>query len=109
MVAEMTAGELRDALEHNTPPIIIDVREPWEYTTAHIEGAELIPLNKLATEIQSRHPNKSEPVVLYCDLGIRSQHGATLLRSLGYKNVVDLEGGMNAYSGGPLPKPWMIA
>jgi len=98
MVVQVSPRELHSALIHGEAPKVIDVREEWEFDKVHIEGAELMPLKKLMHEFSAVHPNKEEPVVLYCDLGIRSHHAATLLRAMGYQNVADLEGGLLAYS-----------
>lgn len=97
MTAQLTATELHAALRQSSAPIVIDVREPAKFSNQHIEGAEHIPLPELASAIKQRHPNKEARVVVYSDHGVLSQHAATLLRTLGYKNVFDLAGGIKGY------------
>jgi rhodanese-related sulfurtransferase len=97
MLAQVTIEELRKDLLSPRPPKVIDVREPEEFATGHVKGAELMPLSALAKEIKRKYPNRNEAVVLYDDLGIRSHHGARLLRSLGYQNVKEILGGLLAF------------
>ena len=97
MVLQVTIEELRKAMLTSKPPKVIDVREPEEFAKGHVKGAELMPLSALGKEIKRKYPNKSEAVVLYDDLGIRSHHGARLLRSLGYQNVKEILGGLLAF------------
>jgi phage shock protein E len=104
MLAQMTVQELQGAMHHGVragatqkPLSIIDVRESCEFKDAHIDGAEHIPLANLAREMRLKHPDKEAPILVYCDIGIRSNHAAKLLRALGYQRVMDLRGGIHAY------------
>lgn len=68
---------------------LVDVRTAEEYTTGHIQGAILLPLQ----DIQSgKTPTaaKDKTVYVYCRSGNRSAQAATILRNAGYANVVDL-------------------
>ena len=93
MLAQLTIEELKKLLRGPRPPKVIDIREPDEFDRSHLNGAELIPLPRLAREIFRRHPDKHLPVVVYDDLGVRSHHAARLLRALGYRNVKEVIGG----------------
>lgn len=104
MVIQMSPQELQRALTQGSAPRVIDVREDWEFMRSHIPGAEHMPLQQLIKEFKSKFPDTNEPVVVYCDLGIRSHHAATLLRTMGYQNVADLEGGLLAYANEMLHK-----
>ncbi|HWF45285.1 MAG TPA: rhodanese-like domain-containing protein [Candidatus Kapabacteria bacterium] len=97
MLSQVTIEELRKSMLSTKPPKVIDVREAEEFARGHVKGAELIPLSNLGKEMKRKYPNKSEPVVLYDDLGIRSHHGARLLRSMGYHNVKEILGGLFAF------------
>jgi phage shock protein E len=96
MLSHVTIEELRKSLSGPAPPRVIDVRESDEFARGHVRGAESIPLPALAEEMKKRYPNKSYPIVLYDDLGVRSHHGARLLRSMGYRNVKEILGGFGA-------------
>jgi rhodanese-related sulfurtransferase len=84
-------------------PRVIDVREPGEFNgeLGHIPGAELVPLATLdgAAEAWS----KDAPLLVVCRSGARSSTGALRLVALGFRDVRNLEGGMQAYVRAGLP------
>jgi glyoxylase-like metal-dependent hydrolase (beta-lactamase superfamily II) len=93
--SRLTAGELRDALGRDRPPVLIDVRDPGEVAAGGIDGAVHIPLAEL---LRRRHEVPTAvPVVVYCQSGVRSAVGASLLRSAGHADVSDLLGGFEAW------------
>src|SRR5690606_36178676 len=73
---------------------IIDVREASEYEADHLPEAELVPLGSLGRAAAAW--DKSAPYVVLCRSGGRSRRGAADLVSLGFTNVMNLEGGMMA-------------
>ncbi len=77
---------------------VVDVREPGEFNgqLGHIPGAELVPLATVQSSASSWDPN--EPLVLVCRSGARSAQAAQLLSRLGFKSVVNLQGGMMDYA-----------
>lgn len=82
-------------------PFVVDVRTPREWDGGHIGGSVNIPLSHLesrASEIPS-----DRPVILICRSGYRSSIAASLLLRGGAKNLVDVEGGMDAWSADDLP------
>jgi sulfur-carrier protein adenylyltransferase/sulfurtransferase len=87
---------LADELASDAPPLLIDVREPWEAQIATIEGATLIPLPQLADRAGELDPEAS--VVVYCHLGVRSEYAARMLAGSGFANVRNLVGGIDAWS-----------
>lgn len=78
--------------------ILIDVRTPEEYGSGHIDNAMNINWYDENFTKQFESVDKEETIYLYCKKGGRSAKAAYLLDSLGYKNVIDLEGGYVAYS-----------
>lgn len=71
-------------------PIIVDVREPFEYKTGHVKGALNIPPSELlAGAKQLDGVEKDAPIVLYCRTGTRSNAAIHILRSLGYSNLTN--------------------
>ena len=96
MIPEITVRELADKLKSSTPPLVIDVREPFEYEIAHIAGAQLKPLGEImawASEF-----DKEAEIVLQCHTGSRSMYAAQFLQRLGFKHVTNLKGGIEAWS-----------
>ena len=75
--------------------ISIDVREPDEYGAGHIEGAIHVPLGSLAANTD-RVP-RDRPVVVYCGHGERASTGVSLLEAAGFRNLVNLDGGIEAW------------
>ncbi|MEI5584066.1 MULTISPECIES: ThiF family adenylyltransferase [unclassified Agromyces] len=86
------AAELADA----APPVLLDVREPWEAEIAAIEGSVLIPLGELGDRLGELDPAAS--VVVYCHLGVRSEYAARMLAGAGFADVRNLAGGIDAWS-----------
>lgn len=95
-VATITPNELRQKLLNgDTPPLVIDVREPREFKQGHIPEAELTPLPKL---LSSPPPlPRQRKIVLVCRGGRRSERAACVLQDQGYSNVAVLKGGMLAW------------
>ncbi len=81
--------------EHKARPI--DVREPWEFATAHIEGSLLMPMGDLpARAHQELDPD--EHLVVLCHHGQRSLNVTAWLRNQGFEQVQSLRGGIEAWS-----------
>ena len=75
---------------------LIDVREPDEHAIARIDAARLIPLATL--DQRKSELDTNSPVILMCHSGVRSAYAAELLRTAGFENVFNLEGGIDAWS-----------
>ena len=95
-VPTISARELKTKMDNGEPLTLIDVREPFEYEIARIEGSRLIPLGELETHISEL--SKNETLVLQCHSGGRSEQAARILREAGFQNAVNLEGGIDAWS-----------
>ena len=94
----ITAGELAAWLadERRDKPVLLDVREPWEFDKARIEGSTLIPMRELPSRIGQIDEDKE--VVAICHHGGRSMQVAIFLEKHGFKRVHNLEGGIDAWS-----------
>ena len=93
---EITPRELAERIKSGNAPIIIDVREPFEYTLAHIEGAQLKPLGEIRS--WAKELDTEQEYVLQCHTGSRSFQAAYMLERMGFKNVANLVGGIDAWS-----------
>ena len=96
---EITTQQLKQLLtaDASERPVILDVREPWEYEAARIEGSTLIPMG----DIPSRAFHELDPearIVTVCHHGVRSMNVAVWLRNQGFENAQSLRGGINAWS-----------
>ena len=76
---------------------LIDVRELDEWNAVHIEGAELIPLSQFQEQATAKL-EADETIVLYCHHGMRSARAQGYLMGQGYKNVLNLTGGIDAWA-----------
>ena len=94
-VPGITVTELRERLSQQPTPVLVDVREPWEYAQAHVAEARLIPLGEL--ERRAGEIPRGRPILAICHSGQRSLAAAAYLISLGYPEVANVEGGTAAW------------
>lgn len=90
--------ELKRRLESGEGPRLLDVREPWEFELSRIEGSYLAPMSVLAEE-GVPEPESGREMVVICHHGVRSAHVVRLLQGAGFDQVMNLEGGLDAYAG----------
>jgi rhodanese-related sulfurtransferase len=94
---EITPEAVKSAADRNDPITLLDVREPWEYETARIDGATLIPMG----EIPSRAHQELDPeahIIVYCHHGVRSMNVTAWLRQQGFEKTQSMAGGIDAWS-----------
>ena len=92
----ITPLELKVRFELGDRPLLLDVREPWEFDVARIEGSRLIPMGELPERFSELDP-AAETVVI-CHHGSRSAYVARALGEAGFARVLNLQGGLDAYS-----------
>jgi len=92
-IDEVDAVRARELLDSPAPPLLVDVREPDEWSEGHLPGAVHVPRGNLESRIERAAPDRAQPIVLYCQAGNRSAFAAKTLEELGYENVVSLSGG----------------
>jgi rhodanese-related sulfurtransferase len=83
--------------------VLIDVREDNEWTAGHAAGAIHLGKGIIERDIETKVPDKSTTLVLYCGGGFRSALAADALRQMGYENPISLDGGWRAWTGAGLP------
>ena len=88
------------------PHVLVDTREDGEWAGGHVAGAVHLSKGIIERDIETRYPDKTIGLVLYCGGGFRSALAADNLQRMGYINVVSLDGGWRALkeSGLPLEK-----
>src|ERR1700729_826144 len=87
--AQQRAGE--------NPPLLLDVREPWEAETACISGATLIPMGEIPPRAHTEL-DPDQPIVVVCHHGARSLSVTMWLRNQGFDHAQSLAGGIDAWS-----------
>lgn len=102
------SDKLAEALTGATPPTIIDIRTAEEFAKdGYIEGAINIPMQDIFSNLD-KLPARDAPIVVNCVSGHRGSIVAMGLRLLGYENVTNLAGGLNAWKAAQLPvKGWV--
>lgn len=95
-VPTISVRELKTKMDMKEALTLIDVREPYEYEIARIDGSRLIPLGELETHV-SELP-RTGTLVLQCHSGGRSEHAVRMLQEAGFENALNLVGGIDAWS-----------
>ena len=94
---ELSATELKRYLEEaRQPPVLLDVREPWEFEIAHVAGSKLIPLSQLPRRLRELESDRE--IVVICHHGVRSYRAGLFLQSHGFQRTVNLRGGIDGWA-----------
>ena len=97
MEYEITPEEVKGKLDTKEAFTLLDVREPWEFETARIDGARLIPMG----DVPSRAHQELDPedhIVVVCHHGVRSMNVTVWLRQQGFEKAQSMAGGIDAWS-----------
>ncbi|MBC7944913.1 MAG: sulfurtransferase [Burkholderiales bacterium] len=90
--------ELKQRLDNSTQPepLLLDVREPWEFELCHLEGARLLPMQQIPQ--QAKELVNDAEIVVICHHGLRSAQVVQFLMRNGFRNVANLHGGIDAWA-----------
>lgn len=94
-LAKLLAGPTTEGI-HETPPLLLDVRERPEASFASLPGSVLIPLGELPGRVDELP--RDEPIVVYCHHGVRSARALSVLEQAGFTRARHLTGGIDAWS-----------
>jgi rhodanese-related sulfurtransferase len=95
---EITPQDLAAQLNSEAPkPVLVDVREQWEFNTAHIDNSLLMPMGDVPTRAH-QELDPDEPIVVLCHHGARSLSVTMWLRNQGFEHAQSLSGGIDAWS-----------
>jgi len=83
--------------------VLLDIRDPKEYSAGHIAGALSMPVSSIDARIGELESEKGKPVVLVCKMGQQASATGRKLKALGFENVRRLSGGMAEWTAGSLP------
>jgi rhodanese-related sulfurtransferase len=95
---EISTADLAARIAEGKPAdlVLLDVREPWEFATAKIEGSVLLPMGDIPGRVQELDPEAH--IVTICHSGVRSMNVAVWLRNQGIEKAQSLRGGIDAWS-----------
>jgi len=97
MIKRLRPPELKAYLESSpVQPLLLDVREVWEFEHCSIAGSLLIPMGQIHQQLEVLDPDQE--IVLICHHGVRSMHVAYFLERAGFAQLVNLEGGVDAWA-----------
>ena len=95
MFKDLTPIELHEYLEFNSP-LILDVREIWEYEKCHLDNSLLMPMGSIMSLIDTL--DKDKETVVVCHHGIRSIQVARYFLSIGFTKIINLKGGLDMWA-----------
>ena len=93
---QLRPAELAAHLQAGHAPVLLDVREPWEWQLCRLPGAILIPMGQLPAQLAKL--DKQAETVVICHHGIRSYQAARYLETVGFGDVINLSGGVAAWA-----------
>lgn len=93
---DISVNQLAKLLRSESPPTLIDVREPHELAISKIDQAKLIPLGELAANLAKL--DTADEIVLMCKTGNRSGRALELMLGAGFRKLKNLKGGINEWA-----------
>jgi rhodanese-related sulfurtransferase len=92
----ISAEELKEKFDAGVKPVLLDVREAWEYETCRIEDSLNISMSNAQKMLETLKPD--DEIVVICHHGMRSFQVASYLEGNGYDKIANLEGGIDAWA-----------
>ncbi len=92
----ISAEQLKARLDSGEKPVLLDVREDWEYETCHIENSTHINMSAVNQMLEKLVP--TDETVVICHHGMRSFQVGNYLENNGFSNIINLEGGIDAWA-----------
>jgi rhodanese-related sulfurtransferase len=111
-INEITPAQLKAKLDAREDFLLVDVREPAEFEHGHIDGAHLVPRGIVEAAADTSYPKHYAPlsgarnrqIVVYCATSGRSAMAAAVLQMMGFKDVLNLAGGITRWESEGLPQ-----
>jgi len=105
-IKEISVGEVKRMIEADKSIVILDVRDRDEFDAGHIPRAINLSRGMLEFKITLMIPEKSATVIVYCGIDLRGPLATKTLNDLGYRNAVNMIGGLKSWkeAGYPLQK-----
>jgi len=90
---------LQSVSENNSvAPLLLDVREPWEFEQCHLENSILVPMRQIPDYAANSKIKSNEEIIVICHHGIRSRQVAQYLETEGFTDLINLTGGVAAWA-----------
>jgi rhodanese-related sulfurtransferase len=95
-MSEISPQELKARLDGQAALLLLDVRQDWETQICRLPNAVHIPIEELEQRVDELDPQ--DQIVVYCHQGVRSAAVAEYLRSVGFRDVKNLSGGLDLWA-----------
>jgi len=96
MYRDLNPLEVKKILDNKNGTRLIDVREEWEHKIASLPDSELMPVSNFLRHLDKL--NKEDELIIYCHTGARSVSVCRFLADKDFKNLINLKGGIDAWS-----------
>jgi len=105
-ITEIMPWDLEEKLESKTPPMLVDIREPYEFDAMHIKNSIAAPRGILETACEFNFEEtipelasaRDQEIVVICRSGMRSVLAASIMQQLGYQNIASLKTGLRGWN-----------
>jgi len=94
---EISAGQVKSLQKRGETFTLLDVREPWEYETARLAGAKLIPMGDIPTRAH-QELDPDDHIIVMCHHGVRSLTVTNWLRQQGFEKAQSMRGGIDGWA-----------
>jgi rhodanese-related sulfurtransferase len=102
-IKETDVPDVKRRMDAGEKFLLVDVREDNEWAAGHAKGAMHLSKGIIERDIETKIPDKSARIVLYCGGGFRSALVADALQKMGYTNPISLDGGWRAWNAASMP------
>ena len=93
---QLSPTDVRRLLDSDDPPLLLDVREPWEFGVCAIDGSVNLPMGAVPGAADGL--DRDRETVVICHHGMRSQQVGLFLERAGFSKVINLTGGIDAWA-----------
>ena len=105
-VKELMPWDLEEKLGEDNPPLLVDIREPYEFDAMHIKGSINVPRGILETACEYNYDEtvpeladaRDQEVIVICRSGNRSVLACNVMQMMGYRNVISLKTGLRGWN-----------
>ena len=106
-IKEVSIDDVKKMIDSREKIIILDVRDKDEFETGYIPGAKNLSRGMLEFKINTMIPDKNATIIVYCGIDLRGPLATKTLNEFGYKNAVNINGGLKAWkaAGYPIATP----
>jgi rhodanese-related sulfurtransferase len=100
---EMGASDFAHEIQNNKEVVLLDVRSSGEFTSGYIKGAKNVDIRSNDFSAKVEKLDKSKKYLVYCHSGMRSASACSAMANLGFADVVNLRGGIMAWTSNGFP------